>query len=129
MPWFASKTTRANLLFLSPKLLLFSLESQPRKMAKPRWDSALKYLIVLLHLHLGSVFSAPPADPFGQQQLDRVAELPGQSFNLSFAHFSGYVPVNEDSGRALFYWFVEAAEDPHSKPIVLWLNGGPPFNL
>ncbi|XP_068339232.1 serine carboxypeptidase II-2 [Pyrus communis] len=94
-------------------------------MAKPRWDSALKCLIILLNLHLGSVFSAPPANPFDQQKLDRVAELPGQSFNLSFAHFSGYVPVNEETGRALFYWFVEAAEDPHSKPIVLWLNGGP----
>nr|DAD45403.1 TPA_asm: hypothetical protein HUJ06_003632 [Nelumbo nucifera] len=64
-------------------------------------------------------------DPSSQQQLDRVLELPGQTFNVSFAHYAGYVTVNEASGRALFYWFFEAVEDPSSKPLVLWLNGGP----
>uniref|UniRef100_A0A803M8Z4 Uncharacterized protein n=1 Tax=Chenopodium quinoa TaxID=63459 RepID=A0A803M8Z4_CHEQI len=39
--------------------------------------------------------------------------------------FSGYVTVNEEYGRALFYWFIEAVEDPSSKPLLLWLNGGP----
>ncbi|XP_057767194.1 serine carboxypeptidase II-2 [Salvia miltiorrhiza] len=60
-----------------------------------------------------------------QQQLDRVLKLPGQNFNVSFAHYSGYITVNEESGRELFYWFFEAEEDPSSKPLVLWLNGGP----
>ncbi|GLU10287.1 hypothetical protein SLE2022_271060 [Rubroshorea leprosula] len=60
-----------------------------------------------------------------QQELDRVRELPGQRFNISFAHYAGYVTVNEESGRALFYWFIEADEDPESKPLLLWLNGGP----
>ncbi|KAK8695285.1 hypothetical protein V6N13_000451 [Hibiscus sabdariffa] len=32
---------------------------------------------------------------------------------------------NFPAGRALFYWFFEAAEDPDSKPLLLWLNGGP----
>ncbi|KAK9101741.1 hypothetical protein Sjap_018995 [Stephania japonica] len=60
-----------------------------------------------------------------QQELDRVSKLPGQSFNVNFAHYSGYVTVNEKAERALFYWFFEAEEDPSSKPLVLWLNGGP----
>ena len=90
-------------------------------MFKPRWAFVL---IFLLNLHLGSVFSSIPADPLVQQRLDRVLKLPGQTFNVSFAHYAGYVNVNEDAGRALFYWFVEAAEDPSSKPLVLWLNGG-----
>ncbi|OVA10301.1 Peptidase S10 [Macleaya cordata] len=60
-----------------------------------------------------------------QKDLDRVLKLPGQSFNVSFAHYSGYVTVNKESGRALFYWFFEAVEDPSSKPLLLWLNGGP----
>ena len=64
------------------------------------------------------------ADPYAQQQLDRVLHLPGQNFNVSFAHYAGFVTVNEEAGRALFYWFFEAAEDPASKPLVLWLNGG-----
>lgn len=60
-----------------------------------------------------------------EQEWDRVHQLPGQHFDVSFAHYAGYVTVNEASGRALFYWFFEAQEDPRSKPLVLWLNGGP----
>ncbi|RWR75418.1 serine carboxypeptidase II-2 [Cinnamomum micranthum f. kanehirae] len=60
-----------------------------------------------------------------QQEKDRVHNLPGQPSNVNFAHYSGYVTVNKDSGRALFYWFFEAVGDPSSKPLVLWINGGP----
>ncbi|KAJ8629119.1 hypothetical protein MRB53_022442 [Persea americana] len=64
--------------------------------------------------------------PTEQQVKDRVHGLPGQgSFNVSFGHYSGYVTVNKDSGRALFYWFFEAPEDPSSKPLAIWLQGGP----
>lgn len=93
-------------------------------MVKPSWAFVLTYFIILLSLHLGSVFATIPTDALAQQKLDKVLELPGQTFNLSFAHYAGYATVNEDSGRALFYWLVESAEDPGSKPIVLWLNGG-----
>lgn len=62
--------------------------------------------------------------PTDQQEKDRVHGLPGHPLNVDFAHYSGYVTVNKDSGRALFYWFFEAVEDPSSKPLVLWLNGG-----
>ncbi|MFS7930965.1 putative carboxypeptidase D [Helianthus anomalus] len=65
------------------------------------------------------------SDPITQQQLDQVSSLPGQSFNVDFAHYAGYVTVNEQSGRALFYWPTQATEDPASKPLVLWLNEGP----
>ncbi|KAI3771914.1 hypothetical protein L6452_03086 [Arctium lappa] len=63
--------------------------------------------------------------PIAQQKLDQVKDLPGQNFNVDFAHYAGYVTVNQESGRALFYWLTEAVEDPASKPLVLWLNGGP----
>lgn len=81
-------------------------------------------IFFIINLQQGLSRSPSSLDPPVQQQLDRVLELPGQSFNISFAHFSGYVTVNEQSGRALFYWFTEAEEDPVSKPLVLWLNGG-----
>ncbi|ONM26629.1 Serine carboxypeptidase 1 [Zea mays] len=58
---------------------------------------------------------------------DRITRLPGQP-EVSFGQYSGYVGVDGDGGgkRALFYYFVEAdAPDPASKPLVLWLNGGP----
>lgn len=64
------------------------------------------------------------SSPAELQQKGRVGSLPGQGFNVSFDHYSGYITVNEGSGRALFYWFFEAADDPASKPVVLWLNGG-----
>ena len=38
---------------------------------------------------------------------------------------AGYITVNKTAGRALFYAFVESKQDAHSKPLALWLNGGP----
>ncbi|KAK9090013.1 hypothetical protein Sjap_023190 [Stephania japonica] len=56
---------------------------------------------------------------------DKITALPGQP-HVGFQHFSGYVTVDGyKKQRALFYYFVEAELDPASKPLVLWLNGGP----
>ncbi|KAL1814552.1 hypothetical protein ACET3Z_017126 [Daucus carota] len=56
---------------------------------------------------------------------DKITQLPGQP-QVGFQQFSGYVTVdNNKKERALFYYFVEAEIDPASKPLVLWLNGGP----
>ncbi|XP_023752643.1 serine carboxypeptidase-like 31 [Lactuca sativa] len=59
-----------------------------------------------------------------QTSEDLVTDLPGQP-NVEFQHYAGYVTVNENNGRALFYWFYEAWTLPDEKPLVLWLNGGP----
>ncbi|KDO83183.1 hypothetical protein CISIN_1g012396mg [Citrus sinensis] len=56
--------------------------------------------------------------------LDRITALPGQP-QVGFQQYSGYVTVDEKKQRALFYYFAEAETDPASKPLVLWLNGGP----
>lgn len=58
-----------------------------------------------------------------EEEADRITALPGQP-KVSFQQFSGYVTVNEIAGRALFYWLTEAVDDPLSKPLVIWLNGG-----
>ena len=58
-----------------------------------------------------------------QRELDRIWALPGQP-KVGFSQFSGYVTVNEEHGRALFYWLTEATSFPEKKPLVLWLNGG-----
>ncbi|KAK9104030.1 hypothetical protein Scep_020874 [Stephania cephalantha] len=57
---------------------------------------------------------------------DKITALPGQP-HVGFQQFSGYVTVDavEKKQRALFYYFAEAELDPASKPLVLWLNGGP----
>lgn len=81
--------------------------------------------IFITKLSTGTCNGSSSLDPISLQELDKVSKLPGQDFSVSFAHYSGYVTVNEKSGRALFYWFTEAVDDPSSKPLVLWLNGGP----
>ncbi|KAF9624559.1 hypothetical protein IFM89_011733 [Coptis chinensis] len=59
-----------------------------------------------------------------EEEADRISALPGQP-KVTFDQFSGYVTVSELGERALFYWLTEAVHDPLSKPLVIWLNGGP----
>ena len=79
------------------------------------------FLFIILFI---TTVKCSSSDPILQQELDKVLSLPGQSFDVEFAQYSGYVTVNEKSGRALFYWLTEAVDDPADKPLVLWLNGG-----
>lgn len=60
----------------------------------------------------------------GYPMEDLVVNLPGQP-KVGFKQFAGYIDVDVKAGRSLFYYFVEAKNDPHSKPLTLWLNGGP----
>ncbi|XP_010551814.1 PREDICTED: serine carboxypeptidase-like 25 isoform X3 [Tarenaya hassleriana] len=60
----------------------------------------------------------------GEEEKDRITSLPGQP-DVTFEQFSGYVTVDRVAGRALFYWLTEASRLPSSKPLVVWLNGGP----
>jgi len=59
----------------------------------------------------------------GLKKADKI-ELPGQPEKAAFDQYAGYVTVDATSGKALFYYFAEAAKDPSTKPLVLWLNGG-----
>lgn len=63
--------------------------------------------------------------PPGTREADKIAALPGQPPRVNFDQYSGYVTVSEQHGRALFYYFVESPYQASSKPLVLWLNGGP----
>ncbi|XP_052154328.1 serine carboxypeptidase 1-like [Oryza glaberrima] len=54
-----------------------------------------------------------------------VASLPGFHGAFPSKHYSGYVTVDEGSGRRLFYYLVTSERDAAADPVVLWLNGGP----
>ncbi|KAG8498886.1 hypothetical protein CXB51_005341 [Gossypium anomalum] len=55
-----------------------------------------------------------------------IKGLPGQPANVGFKQYSGYILVQPQHGRALFYYFVEAdSANPLAHPLTLWLNGGP----
>ncbi|CAN4110270.1 unnamed protein product [Withania somnifera] len=55
---------------------------------------------------------------------DKIQKLPGQP-PVRFEQYGGYVTVDESSGRAFYYYFVEAQRSKESLPLLLWLNGGP----
>ncbi|XXG85432.1 hypothetical protein AAC387_Pa11g0509 [Persea americana] len=62
----------------------------------------------------------------GSKAIDKIQRLPGQLSNVNFTQYGGYVTIDEQAGRALYYYFAEVdGADPSSKPLVLWLNGGP----
>ncbi|CAO2818341.1 unnamed protein product [Amaranthus hypochondriacus] len=56
--------------------------------------------------------------------VDKISNLPGQP-QVNFQQYAGYVTVDHKKHKSLFYYFVEAESAPASKPLVLWLNGGP----
>ncbi|KAK9128776.1 hypothetical protein Syun_017573 [Stephania yunnanensis] len=60
----------------------------------------------------------------GLKEKDKIEKLPGQP-SVNFTQYGGYVTVDADHGRAFYYYFVEAEKDKESKPLLLWLNGGP----
>lgn len=60
-----------------------------------------------------------------QQARDTIFRLPGQPRNVDLRQYSGYVMVDRAAKRVLFYCLIESNVDPDSKPLVLWLKGGP----
>ncbi|KAF5932774.1 hypothetical protein HYC85_028945 [Camellia sinensis] len=79
-------------------------------------------VLELCFLMMGGLVVVVESFPFSEA--DKIAWLPGQPF-VGFQQFSGYVTVDDKKQKSLFYYFVEAEFDPFSKPLVLWLNGGP----
>jgi hypothetical protein len=71
------------------------------------------------------------SDQSALKAADKIAALPGQPDDgVGFDQYAGYVTVDEEKGRALFYYLVEAPpEDAPSKPLLLWLNGGLEANI
>ncbi|XP_077212802.1 serine carboxypeptidase 1-like [Tasmannia lanceolata] len=61
----------------------------------------------------------------GLMVADKIGTLPGQPEVVDFDQYSGYVTVDPKTGRALFYYLVEAPQNSSTLPLVLWLNGGP----
>ncbi|KAH9324390.1 hypothetical protein KI387_004568 [Taxus chinensis] len=77
-------------------------------------------------VQLGIVFSLLIVhNAIAAPESDLVNKLPGQTQTVSFKQYSGFITTDEGNGRALFYYFVEAQTNATSKPLALWLNGGP----
>ncbi|GMN48377.1 hypothetical protein TIFTF001_017557 [Ficus carica] len=81
------------------------------------WFSAVVVVV-------GCVFWVMVAGVGGYPEENLVERLPGQP-EVEFSQYAGYVDVDLNAGRSLFYYFVEADSHPHNKSLTLWLNGGP----
>ncbi|CAL5340351.1 unnamed protein product [Camellia sinensis] len=81
-------------------------------------------VLELCFLMMGGLVVVVVVESFPFSEADKIAWLLGQPF-VGFQQFSGYVTVDDKKQKSLFYYFVEAEFDPFSKPLVLWLNGGP----
>ncbi|KAL4193068.1 hypothetical protein AMTRI_Chr06g197490 [Amborella trichopoda] len=86
-------------------------------MAESRSVTVFALVICLL------VWNGPLAEAAPEKAL--VTHLPGFNGTLPSQHYAGYVTVDENHGRHLFYYFVESEGNPSKDPVVLWLNGGP----
>lgn len=76
------------------------------------------------HFNASHDFHEAEIDPQqGMRENDRIERLPGQP-EVDFKQYGGYVTVNRTTGRAFYYYFVEAHHSPNSLPLLLWLNGG-----
>lgn len=86
-----------------------------------RWPESHSTALVSMSSTEYSPVYIGPQD--GLKEGDKITELPGQPSELVLNQYGGYVTVDPNAGRALFYYFVEA-DNSSSKPLVLWLNGG-----
>ncbi|KVI04995.1 Peptidase S10, serine carboxypeptidase [Cynara cardunculus var. scolymus] len=89
---------------------------------------SLLAFITLLHSTTAAATTAAARQHRYQRLKDKIVSLPGQPANVSFHQYSGYITVDKKQGRALFYWLIEVPTNngpASSKPLVLWLNGGP----
>ncbi|XWS25665.1 hypothetical protein CRYUN_Cryun27aG0087000 [Craigia yunnanensis] len=53
----------------------------------------------------------------GLREVDKVGSLPAQPDGVDFDQYSGYVTVDPEAGRALFYYFVESSHNSSTKPL------------
>ncbi|KAF4390493.1 hypothetical protein F8388_005990 [Cannabis sativa] len=87
------------------------------------WEKTVAMALVVVVVLVCCFIAKTEAFP-SSSQLDKISRLPGQP-QVGFQQYSGYVTVDDKKKRSLFYYFAEAEIDPHTKPLVLWLNGGP----
>ncbi|KAI3667884.1 hypothetical protein L6452_42954 [Arctium lappa] len=54
-----------------------------------------------------------------------ISQVPGFNGTIPSKHYAGYVTIDENHGKKLYYYYVLSERNPSQDPVVLWLNGGP----
>jgi serine carboxypeptidase-like clade 2 len=72
------------------------------------------------------VVGASSSSSYSPKESDLILDLPGlEDFDPGFDQYAGYLTVDEDHQRKIFYWYVESQGSPKEDPVMLWTNGGP----
>ncbi len=50
---------------------------------------------------------------------DLISQLPGWSAPLPSAQYSGFVEIDEATGKFMHYWFVECETSPSTAPVLV----------
>ncbi|KAE9617954.1 putative carboxypeptidase C [Lupinus albus] len=83
-------------------------------------NTSFYLFLILLSIFLNFVLTQPAPEN------SLITQLPGFNGTLPSKHYAGYVTVEKNYGRNLYYYFVTSEGGNSSKdPVVLWLNGGP----
>jgi carboxypeptidase D len=74
------------------------------------------------HLRRNLFFStSSQKDP----SLHKVTSLPGLKTPINFNHYAGLIPLDSLGNNQMFYWLIESPTDSATKPLIIWMNGGP----
>lgn len=93
--------------------------------ARPFLRRAGTFSSSLLSSERGAFPADDPPAPLGPES-DLVTHLPGFGA-LPHPQYSGFLDASAaEPGTKLHYWFAQSSRDDYaSRPVVLWLNGGP----
>ena len=55
---------------------------------------------------------------------DKIGALPGYN-GPAYSQYAGYINIDTNNNQNVFYWLIESPNNPTTKPLVVWFNGGP----
>ncbi|KAG1672516.1 hypothetical protein FOA52_002825 [Chlamydomonas sp. UWO 241] len=88
-------------------------------------------VLALSSLRGGDALSLRPTKELASRQIEatepprEVTHLPGYSGEFRSKHLTGYINVDKDHGKHMFYYVVQSEGSVKNDPIILWLTGGP----